>query len=46
LGQASQFPDMPLPLWLLGLNLLLGLSIALLGLSYFRKREWEFVERP
>jgi len=46
LGQATQFPDMPLSVWLLGLNLLLGLSVALLGLSYFRKREWEFVERP
>jgi ABC-type polysaccharide/polyol phosphate export permease len=46
LGQATQFPDMPLPVWLLGLNLLLGLGVALLGLSYFRKREWEFVERP
>jgi len=46
LGQATQFPDMPLPLGLLGLNLLLGVGVALLGLSYFRKREWEFVERP
>ncbi|MCS7208378.1 MAG: ABC transporter permease [Fimbriimonadales bacterium] len=46
LGQAGQFPDMPLPLWLLGLNLLMGAGVALLGLSYFRKREWEFVERP
>jgi lipopolysaccharide transport system permease protein len=46
LGQAAQFPDMPLPVWLLGLNLLLGLGVALLGLGYFRKREWEFVERP
>jgi lipopolysaccharide transport system permease protein len=46
LGQAVQFPDMPLPVWLLGLNLLLGLGVALLGLSYFRKHEWEFVERP
>ncbi|MCS7300311.1 MAG: ABC transporter permease [Fimbriimonadales bacterium] len=46
LGQAMQFPDMPLPLWLLGLNLVLGAGVALLGLSYFRKREWEFVERP
>lgn len=46
LGQAMQFPDMPLPLWLVGLNLLGGAGMALLGLSYFRKREWEFVERP
>lgn len=46
LGQATQFPDMPLPLWLVGLNLLGGAGMALLGLSYFRKREWEFVERP
>ncbi|MDW8107873.1 MAG: ABC transporter permease [Armatimonadota bacterium] len=46
LGQATQFPDMPLPLWLLGVNLLMGIAVAWLGLSYFRKREWEFVERP
>ncbi|GIV10748.1 MAG: transport permease protein [Fimbriimonadales bacterium] len=46
LGSATQFPDMPLPLWLLALNLLMGAGVALLGLSYFRKREWEFVERP
>ncbi|RMH07700.1 MAG: hypothetical protein D6697_07880, partial [Armatimonadetes bacterium] len=46
LGQAMQFPDMPLPLWLVALNLLLGVGVALLGLGYFRKREWEFVERP
>lgn len=46
MGQTTQFPDMPLPLWLLGANLLAGAVVALGGLSYFRKREWEFVERP
>jgi len=45
-NQAVQYPDMPLPLWLLGVNLLMGLGIAYLGLRYFRKHEWEFVERP
>ena len=41
-------PDFPRPL--VGLPdippALLVLGVALLGLSYFRKREWEFVERP
>ncbi len=44
--QAVQYPDMALPLWLVGINLLLGLGVATIGLRYFRKREWEFVERP
>ncbi len=44
--QAMQFTDMPFPYWLLGVNLLMGLAVAVVGLLYFRSREWEFVERP
>jgi ABC-type polysaccharide/polyol phosphate export permease len=45
-AQAVQFPDMPLPYWLLGVNLLMAMGIAMLGLLYFRRKEWDFVERP
>ncbi len=44
--QAMQFADMPFPFWLLGINLLMGLVVAVIGLWYFRRKEWEFVERP
>lgn len=39
-------PDMPLPLWLLGVNLLTAILMAWLGLLYFNRRKWSFVERP
>jgi lipopolysaccharide transport system permease protein len=45
-AQAVQFPDMPLPYWLLGVNLLMAIGVAMLGLLYFRRKEWDFVERP
>ncbi len=45
-AQPVQFPDMPLPYWLLGVHLLLAAGVALVGLFYFRRREWDFVERP
>ncbi len=44
--QAMQFADMPFPFWLLGINLLMGLLVAVMGLWYFRRKEWEFGERP
>jgi len=46
MGEAMRFTDMPLPYWLLGVNLVLGLAVACIGLAYFHKKEWEFVERP
>ncbi|MEN3000816.1 MAG: ABC transporter permease [Armatimonadota bacterium] len=45
-AQPMQFPDMPLPYWLLGVNLLMAIGVAVLGLLYFRRKEWDFVERP
>ena len=45
-AQPAQFPDMPLPYWLLGVNLLMSVGVAMLGLLYFRRKEWDFVERP
>lgn len=45
-AQQMRFSDMPLPYWLLGVSLLTGLGVAWMGLTYFRKKEWEFVERP
>lgn len=45
-AQPMQFPDMPLPFWLLSVNLLMAVGVAALGLLYFRCKEWDFVERP
>ena len=45
-AEPMQFPDMPLPYWLLGVNLLMAMGVAMLGLLYFRRKEWDFVERP
>jgi len=45
-AEPMQFPDMPLPYWLLGVNLLMAIGVAMLGLLYFRRKEWDFVERP
>lgn len=42
----ARFVDMPLPFWLLGINLMMAIGVAWVGLAYFRKKEWEFVERP
>lgn len=40
------FPDMPLPLWLLFVNFGFSLLIAWLGMRYFDRKKWGFVERP
>jgi len=45
-AQPAQFPDIPMPYWLLGANLIMAIGVATLGLLYFRRKEWDFVERP